>query len=219
MVCEFLGEKPGERYITGYTICKCYFVTKMYILFSTSLSRPQGEAGEETQKFKIETLELLPLLLKDRPRPRVGRENKIKMSGSATAAPNNMSNLDTPEDLDQFVQELMDNMVRRTENGNNNYYFVVGACSDLDCHSSTYNSRYPTSITTCTLYEQQTRFNRLSDSIIERVDTMGNKIDQLEKSINELIDEAGIDVGARKDSSTANHKIMERQDESDTAEF
>jgi len=41
------------------------------------------------------------------------------MSGSATAAPNNMSNLDTPEDLDQFVQELMDNMVRRTENGNN----------------------------------------------------------------------------------------------------
>jgi len=48
---------------------------------------------------------------------------------------------------------------------------------------------------------------------------MGNKIDQLEKSINELIDEAGIDVGARKDSSTANHKIMERQDESDTAEF
>jgi len=44
------------------------------------------------------------------------------------------------------------------------------------------------------LYEQQTRFNRLSDSIIERVDTMGNKIDQLEKSINELIDEAGIET-------------------------
>jgi heat shock factor-binding protein 1 len=153
---------------------------------------------------------------------RESRENKIKMSGSATAAPSNMSNLDTPEDLDQFVQELMDNMVRRTENGNNYYYFVVGACSDLDCHSSTNNSRFPTSITTCTLYEQQTRFNRLSDSIIERVDTMGNKIDQLEKSINELIDEAGIETPnsvARKDSSAANHKIMEGQDESDTAEF
>ena len=38
--------------------------------------------------------------------------------------------------------------------------------------------------------EQQTRFNRLSDTILERVDTLGNKIDQLEKSINELIDEA-----------------------------
>ena len=35
------------------------------------------------------------------------------MSGSATTAPSNMSNLDTPEDLDQFVQELMDNMVRQ----------------------------------------------------------------------------------------------------------
>ena len=50
---------------------------------------------------------------------------------------------------------------------------------------------------------------------------MGNKIDQLEKSINELIDEAGIETPnvARKDSSAANHKIMEGQDESDTAEF
>lgn len=46
------------------------------------------------------------------------------MSGSATAASSNMSNLDTPEDLDQFVQELMDNMVRRTEK-RQNYYFVL----------------------------------------------------------------------------------------------
>ena len=72
------------------------------------------------------------------------------------------------------------------------------------------------------MYEQQTRFNRLSDNIIERVDTMGSKIDQLEKSINELIDEADIETPnsvARKDSSAANHKIMEGQGESDTAEF
>ena len=41
---------------------------------------------------------------------------------------------------------------------------------------------------------QQTRFNRLSDNILDRVDTMGSKIDQLEKSINELIDEAGIET-------------------------
>lgn len=51
---------------------------------------------------------------------------------------------------------------------------------------------------------------------------MGNKIDQLEKSINELIDEAGIETPnsvARKDGSADNHKIMGGQDESDTAEF
>ncbi len=63
------------------------------------------------------------------------------MSGSATAAPSNMSNLDTPEDLDQFVQELMDNMVRRTENGNNNFLLSVRV-SISDCHSSTNNSRF-----------------------------------------------------------------------------
>lgn len=63
------------------------------------------------------------------------------MSGSATAASSNMSNLDTPEDLDQFVQELMDNMVRRTENGKI-YFCSVCACGDLDCHSSTNNSRF-----------------------------------------------------------------------------
>mmetsp|Transcript_20442 Transcript_20442/g.43844 ORF Transcript_20442/g.43844 Transcript_20442/m.43844 type:complete len:94 (-) Transcript_20442:199-480(-) len=57
------------------------------------------------------------------------------------------SNMDSPEDLDIFVKELMDNM--------------------------------------------QTRFNRLSDSIVGRIDEMGSKIDELEKSINELMDQAG----------------------------
>mmetsp|Transcript_29282 Transcript_29282/g.46022 ORF Transcript_29282/g.46022 Transcript_29282/m.46022 type:complete len:82 (+) Transcript_29282:189-434(+) len=75
----------------------------------------------------------------------------------ATAPRNvNVDDVDGPEDLDNFVKELMDNM--------------------------------------------QTRFNRLSDNILDRVDTMGSKIDQLEKSINELIDEAGIETtnGAKK---------------------
>mmetsp|Transcript_28587 Transcript_28587/g.40828 ORF Transcript_28587/g.40828 Transcript_28587/m.40828 type:complete len:95 (-) Transcript_28587:247-531(-) len=70
---------------------------------------------------------------------------------------NALDDVDGPEDLDNFVKELMDNM--------------------------------------------QTRFNRLSDNILDRVDTMGSKIDQLEKSINELIDEAGIETsngGAKK---------------------
>ena len=143
------------------------------------------------------------------------------MSGSATAAPSNMSNLDTPEDLDQFVQELMDNMVRKGRK--TAIIIILLSCSDFGLSFfNSNNSLFSTSITTCTLYEQQTRFNRLSDSIVERVDTMGNKIDQLEKSINELIDEAGIETPnsvARKDSSAAYHKIMEGQDESDTAEF
>ena len=57
--------------------------------------------------------------------------------------------------------------------------------------------RFKTSVETF----QQTRFNRLSDNILDRVDTMGSKIDQLERSINELIDEAGIETpsgGAKK---------------------
>lgn len=33
----------------------------------------------------------------------------------------------------------------------------------------------------------------MSENILDRVDNMGAKIDQLEKSINELIDEAGVE--------------------------
>ena len=57
----------------------------------------------------------------------------------------------------------------------------------------------------------------MSDSILDRVDTMGSKIDQLEKSINELIDEAGIEssnVAGKK--GDAGQKIGE---ESSIAEF
>ncbi len=63
---------------------------------------------------------------------------------------------------------------------------------------------------------QQTRFNRLSDNILDRVDTMGSKIDQLEKSINELIDEAGIETtnGAKKGDAG-----KKSGGELDTAEF
>lgn len=40
---------------------------------------------------------------------------------------------------------------------------------------------------------QQTRFNRLSDSIVGRIDDMGAKIDELEKSLNDLMDQAGVE--------------------------
>lgn len=68
-------------------------------------------------------------------------------SSSAIADPIGM---DSPEDLDVFVKELMDNM--------------------------------------------QTRFNRLSDTIVGRIDDMGVKIDELEKSVNELMDQTGAEL-------------------------
>mmetsp|Transcript_35779 Transcript_35779/g.86370 ORF Transcript_35779/g.86370 Transcript_35779/m.86370 type:complete len:91 (+) Transcript_35779:132-404(+) len=39
----------------------------------------------------------------------------------------------------------------------------------------------------------QTRFNRLSDTIVGRIDDMGTKIDELEKSVNDLMDQTGIE--------------------------
>ncbi|KAL3807170.1 hypothetical protein ACHAXA_011371 [Cyclostephanos tholiformis] len=51
----------------------------------------------------------------------------------------------------------------------------------------------------------QTRFDRLSDAIIGRIDDMGAKIDELEKSLNELMDQAGVesipsDSGTKSDA-------------------
>lgn len=40
---------------------------------------------------------------------------------------------------------------------------------------------------------QQTRFQTMSEAIIGRIDEMGNRIDDLEKSIGELMSQAGID--------------------------
>ena len=40
---------------------------------------------------------------------------------------------------------------------------------------------------------QQTRFQTMSDSIIGRIDEMGSRIDDLEKSIGELIQQAGVE--------------------------
>mmetsp|Transcript_46566 Transcript_46566/g.104685 ORF Transcript_46566/g.104685 Transcript_46566/m.104685 type:complete len:86 (+) Transcript_46566:93-350(+) len=43
------------------------------------------------------------------------------------------------------------------------------------------------------LKEMQSRFQTMSDSIINRIDDMGSRIDDLEKSISELIQEAGVE--------------------------
>lgn len=45
-----------------------------------------------------------------------------------------------------------------------------------------------------TLLEQmQERFETMSDQIVGRIDEMGSRIDDLEKSIAELMEQAGVD--------------------------
>eukprot|EP00285_Hemiselmis_virescens_P009379 CAMPEP_0173377080 /NCGR_PEP_ID=MMETSP1356-20130122/269_1 /TAXON_ID=77927 ORGANISM="Hemiselmis virescens, Strain PCC157" /NCGR_SAMPLE_ID=MMETSP1356 /ASSEMBLY_ACC=CAM_ASM_000847 /LENGTH=72 /DNA_ID=CAMNT_0014329689 /DNA_START=79 /DNA_END=297 /DNA_ORIENTATION=- len=43
------------------------------------------------------------------------------------------------------------------------------------------------------LGQMQQRFQDMSDAIIQRIDDMGGRIDELEKSIGELMTQAGID--------------------------
>ncbi|CEM21092.1 unnamed protein product [Vitrella brassicaformis CCMP3155] len=43
------------------------------------------------------------------------------------------------------------------------------------------------------LKEMEQRFQTMSDSIINRIDDMGSRIDDLEKSISELMEQAGVD--------------------------
>ncbi|KAL3759712.1 hypothetical protein ACHAWU_010281 [Discostella pseudostelligera] len=43
-------------------------------------------------------------------------------------------------------------------------------------------------------YFKQNRFNQLSDTIIGRIDDMGSKIDELERSVNEMMNQVGIEA-------------------------
>ncbi|KAL3792991.1 hypothetical protein HJC23_011004 [Cyclotella cryptica] len=83
--------------------------------------------------------------------------NKTALEGGdVSSTANTLNQMESPEDLDVFVKELMDNM--------------------------------------------QTRFSRLSDTILGRIDDMGSKIDDLEKTISELMDQAGIEPTASIES-------------------
>ena len=46
------------------------------------------------------------------------------------------------------------------------------------------------------LEQMQGRFNTMSTTIISRIDEMGGRIDDLEKSIGELMQQAGVDAAA-----------------------
>jgi len=43
------------------------------------------------------------------------------------------------------------------------------------------------------LQQMQSKFEQMSDSIIGRIDEMGNRIDELEKSIADLMTQAGVE--------------------------
>eukprot|EP01036_Dinobryon_divergens_P034094 gene34094-44051_t len=64
---------------------------------------------------------------------------------------------------------------------------------------TTGNSEVPENAQDLTIFVQnlleqmQQRFNQMSSSIIGRIDEMGNRIDDLEKSISDLMQQAGID--------------------------
>uniref|UniRef100_A0A7S4I6V7 Heat shock factor binding protein 1 n=1 Tax=Odontella aurita TaxID=265563 RepID=A0A7S4I6V7_9STRA len=44
------------------------------------------------------------------------------------------------------------------------------------------------------LDQMQTRFSQMGDSILGRIDAMGNQIDELEHSVKDLMDQAGVDA-------------------------
>ncbi|GMI76043.1 Arabidopsis thaliana heat shock factor binding protein, heat shock factor binding protein [Hibiscus trionum] len=46
------------------------------------------------------------------------------------------------------------------------------------------------------LHQMQTRFQTMSDSIIAKIDEMGDRINELESSINDLKTEMGVDGSA-----------------------
>ncbi|KAF0982953.1 hypothetical protein FDP41_010932 [Naegleria fowleri] len=54
------------------------------------------------------------------------------------------------------------------------------------------------------LHQMQKRFQDMSDTIIKRIDEMGTRIDDLEKSIGELMQQAGIPEEQLKDDSNNN---------------
>jgi len=48
------------------------------------------------------------------------------------------------------------------------------------------------------LTQMQSRFNNMSDNIVKRIDDMGGRIDELEKSIGDLVNDANNEENAIK---------------------
>ena len=113
-------------------------------------------------------------------------------------------------DLTDFVQNLLQQMVSRDIRR-----ITRRARAPNDCRASLSSkaallTRFPLSLplSLCLSLssasgrsaQQQTRFQQMSDSIIGRIDEMGSRIDDLEKSIGDLIQQAGleeVDMGSK----------------------
>jgi len=71
------------------------------------------------------------------------------------------------------------------------------------------------------LVPKQSRFSQMSDAIVSRIDEMGDRIDGLEKSIADLMNQAGADAdedNALADSREANETAASAQDEEVSAD-
>ena len=95
-----------------------------------------------------------------------------------------------PQDLTAFVTDLLEQMraARVRE--------LVRSRHDASVSPPSARRQKPTREPT----RRQTRFESMSNQIVARIDEMGQRIDDLEKSIGELTDAAGIDpdVGEEK---------------------
>ena len=56
------------------------------------------------------------------------------------------------------------------------------------------------------LEQMQGRFNTMSTTIISRIDEMGGRIDDLEKSIGELMQQAGVEAGGETPTDDSGKK-------------
>lgn len=83
--------------------------------------------------------------------------------------------------------------------GNN---VIMGAAGD-----SSDNANELTQLVQQMLTQMQTRFQSMSDNIINRIDEMGTRIDDLEKSIADLVQEAQTD----SDQAARNVEMHQRQ--------
>ena len=68
--------------------------------------------------------------------------------------------------------------------GDGNNMMLTGGADSAD------NANELTQLVQQMLTQMQTRFQTMSDNIINRIDEMGNRIDDLEKSIADLVQEA-----------------------------
>jgi len=61
------------------------------------------------------------------------------------------------------------------------------------------------------LQQMHTRFQEMSDSIITRLDEMGERLDDLERSIGDLMNQSGLDQDVQMKTGTDGAKVLEEE--------